>query len=101
MYSLPYYPNIIGSDENFSSSEKLGPSGKPMVEGADLMELKKMLREKSSKIRQLPKFRLRDMGENATLKLPLDTRCPLFLSDVQHLLLYSQIGVHSPYSPAR
>lgn len=80
---------------------ELGPSGKPRLEGAQLAELKKMLREKTNKIRQAPKFHLREMGENASLKIDLESRCPLFLSDIQHLLMYSQVGVHSPYSPAR
>ncbi|XP_066139000.1 RNA exonuclease 5 [Euwallacea fornicatus] len=80
---------------------QVGPCGKPILQGGDFLELKRMLREKTTKIRQAPKFKLREMGKNATLEVPLDTRCPLFLSDVQHLLMYSQIGVHSPYSPSR
>ncbi|XP_050309747.1 RNA exonuclease 5 isoform X2 [Anthonomus grandis grandis] len=79
----------------------LGSSGKPKLFGEELMELKKMLREKSNKIKNAPKFWLRDMGEKASLAVPLDNRCPLFVSDIQHLLMYSQVGVHSPYSPAR
>ncbi|ERL93858.1 RNA exonuclease 5 isoform X1 [Dendroctonus ponderosae] len=78
-----------------------GPSGRPLLEGDELLQLKKMLQEKTKKIRQMPKFRLRDMGENASLQIPLESRCPLFLSDIQHLLMYSQIGVHSPYCPTR
>lgn len=80
---------------------ELGPSGKPKIHGEDLAELKKMLREKTKKIRNLPQFRLRELGENASLKVDLNDRIPMFLSDIQHLLMYSQIGVHSPYSPAR
>lgn len=87
--------------EEIIKDGELGPSGKPRLEGVQLAELKKMLREKTNKIKQAPKFRLREMGENATLKMDLESRCPLFLSDIQHLLMYSQVGVHSPYSPAR
>ncbi|XP_030760900.1 RNA exonuclease 5 isoform X3 [Sitophilus oryzae] len=80
---------------------ELGPSGKPKLQGIELAELKKMLREKTSKIRQAPKLYLRDVGKNASLAVDLESRCPLFLSDIQHLIMYSQVGVHSPYSPAR
>ncbi|XP_060534927.1 uncharacterized protein LOC132707200 isoform X2 [Cylas formicarius] len=74
---------------------------KPKLEGEAFDELKKMLRDKTNKIRNSPKFRLRDMGESATLKIRLENRSPLFLSDIQHLIMYSQVGVHSPYSPTR
>lgn len=60
-----------------------------------------MLRERTKKIRSLPQFRLRELGESASLNVDINDRIPMFLSDIQHLLMYSQIGVHSPYSPAR
>lgn len=60
-----------------------------------------MLREKTKHKRGQPQFRLRDFGDNASLKVNIDERVPLFLSDLQHLIMYSQLGVHSPYSPAR
>ncbi|KAL1500911.1 hypothetical protein ABEB36_006330 [Hypothenemus hampei] len=81
--------------------ENIGPSGKTKLSGQEYIDLKKVLKERKNKILQVPKFQLRDMGEGATLKVSLDSRYPLFLSDIQHLILYSQIGVHSPYSPAR
>ncbi|XP_023018743.2 RNA exonuclease 5 isoform X1 [Leptinotarsa decemlineata] len=87
--------------ETPSLSQGVGPSGRPLLEGLELIELKKMLREKTQKIRQLPQLRLRELGENSSLKVDINDRVPLFLSDLQHLLMYSQIGVHSPYSPAR
>lgn len=60
-----------------------------------------MLRETTKKKRNLPQLRLRDIGENASLSVTLDERVPMFLSDFQHLIMYSQIGPHCPYSPAR
>lgn len=80
---------------------EFGPSGKAKLSGLEYQELKKMLREKTTKLRQQPIFRLRDMGTIASLKTDLDNRVPLFLSDLQHLIMYSQLGHHSPYSPAR
>lgn len=78
-----------------------GPSGKTKLQGEDFATLKKMLRENTKKKRNLPLLRLRDVGENASLSVKLDERIPMFLSDFQHLIMYSQIGPHCPYSPAR
>ncbi|KAJ8958109.1 hypothetical protein NQ318_006038 [Aromia moschata] len=94
-----------GSEEAVEDQPPLlgdtGPSGKPKIYGDQLAELKRMLRERTKKIRSVPQFRLRELGENASLKVDINDRIPMFLSDLQHLLMYSQIGVHSPYSPAR
>lgn len=60
-----------------------------------------MLREATKKKKNSPQIRLRDVGENASLNVKLDERIPMFLSDFQHLIMFSQIGPHSPYSPAR
>lgn len=79
----------------------IGPSGKPLLEGEDYKKLKQLLRERSNKMKVIPRFHLREMGENASLQKDLESRVPLFLSDIQHLIMYSQIGPHSPYSPAR
>ncbi|KAJ8924882.1 hypothetical protein NQ315_001037 [Exocentrus adspersus] len=65
---------------------ELGPSGKHKIQGDDFAELKRMLREKTKK---------------DSLNVDINERIPMFLSDIQHLLMYSQIGPHSPYSPAR
>lgn len=83
------------------TQSEIGPSGKPKLNGAEFLEMKKRLREKTTKLRQQPIFKLRDMGLNARLTTDLENRVPLFLSDIQHLILYSQLGHHSPYSPAR
>ncbi|CAH1155330.1 unnamed protein product [Phaedon cochleariae] len=89
---VPEPPPLIGD---------FGPSGKPKLVGQELTDLKKMLREKTQYLRNLPQFRLRELGDNASLNVSINDRIPIFLSDLQHLILYSQIGVHSPYSPAR
>lgn len=90
-----------GKEDQPSLIGERGPSGKLKIHGDELAELKKMLRERTKKIRSLPQFRLRELGESASLNVNINDRIPMFLSDIQHLLMYSQIGVHSPYSPAR
>ncbi|XP_076275568.1 RNA exonuclease 5 isoform X2 [Rhynchophorus ferrugineus] len=99
----------VETDQEFDPTPKkklktenigLGRSGKPTLEGTEYLELKKRLREKTMCIKQVGDMDL-DIGHNASLKVDMNSRCPLFLSDIQHLILYSQVGVHSPYSPAR
>lgn len=84
-----------------TNTEEPEASVKSKLYSEELLKLKKLLREKSRKMRDQPSFRLREYGELASLGRDFDTRMPLFLSDIQHLLLFSQLGVHSPYTPAR
>lgn len=95
-------PSLTSIDiEEADRTVEIGRSGKPKVYGEEFLKLKKLLREQTNKMRAQPSFRLREMGEAACLSADLENRVPLFLSDIQHLLLYSQIGHHSPYTPAR
>jgi len=41
------------------------------------------------------------MGECASLAVKEEERTPLFLSDIQHLLMFSMLGHHAPYQPLR
>lgn len=64
--------------------------------------LKEELRKRKKKLQAIPRLTLKAVGENATLDVKnVGKRIPIFLSDVQHLLLYSLLGHHSPYLPAR
>ena len=51
----------------------------------------------------IPRLRLKAVGENASLNVDGNKkdRVPIFLSDIQHLLLYSLVGNRSPYLPSR
>lgn len=92
-------PNLLSIDTN--SNTVVGFSGKPKVFGEDLVKLKKMLREREKFKKSQPKFKLREAGDAAAISVDAEDRMPLFLCDIQHLLMYSQLGHHSPYSPAR
>ncbi|KOX77476.1 Putative RNA exonuclease NEF-sp [Melipona quadrifasciata] len=61
------------------------------------------LKERKKKLKTMPRFRLKAVGESAsiTINVRSKNRIPIFLSDVQHLLLYSLHGHHSPYMPTR
>lgn len=64
--------------------------------------LKEELRKRKKRLQAIPRLTLKAVGENATLDVQnMKKRIPIFLSDIQHLLLYSLLGHHSPYLPAR
>lgn len=52
-------------------------------------------------MRLQPTFRLREFGEAANITVEMENRIPLFLADIQHLIMYSQLGPYAPYTPAR
>lgn len=85
-------------EPNFINMSK---SGKPKLEGDELKALKQQLRERKQRYQKIPIFRLKAVGEDARLQISPEDRIPLFLSDVQHLLLFVLLGNHSPYSPQR
>ncbi|XP_017885742.1 RNA exonuclease 5 [Ceratina calcarata] len=76
---------------------------KPRLSGEEYLKLKQELRARKKKLTALPRFQLKAVGESASLKVNLNSedRIPIFLTDVQHLLLYSLHGHHSPYLPTR
>ncbi|XP_046826390.1 RNA exonuclease 1 isoform X1 [Vespa crabro] len=76
---------------------------KPRLFGEDYEELKKKLKENKKILQNIPRILLRSAGFGAKLYdgFEFANRIPLFFSDIQHLLLYSLLGHHSPYTPAR
>lgn len=76
---------------------------KPKLSGEEFLQLKEELRERKKKLNQIPRLRLLAVGESASLTVNVndEDRIPIFLSDIQHLLLYSMLGHHSPYLPER
>lgn len=84
-----------------NDKDALGPSKKPKLSGEEYLKLKKALRERSNQLRIQPRIWLRDVGTSASLNVNVENRVPLFLSDIQHLIMYSIIGCHAPYNPAR
>ena len=72
---------------------------KPKLEGEEYEELKKRLRERKKALSCNPLFRLKSPGHDASLGL--SKRIPLFMSDIQSLLLYCLVGDRAPYQPHR
>lgn len=63
-------------------------------------ETKKMVKERTRN-RSNPKFRSKLQGDLAMLDVEAEVRTPIFLSDVQHLIMSSLLGSSSPYPPLR
>lgn len=76
---------------------------KPRLSGEEYAILKEELRERRQRLKAIPRLRLKGVGEHASLNIDSinKDRIPIFLSDVQHLLLYSLVGNRSPYLPTR
>eukprot|EP00090_Calanus_glacialis_P004236 TRINITY_DN13135_c0_g1_i1.p1 TRINITY_DN13135_c0_g1~~TRINITY_DN13135_c0_g1_i1.p1 ORF type:complete len:630 (-),score=236.77 TRINITY_DN13135_c0_g1_i1:28-1917(-) len=83
----------------YSSNSFTRISDKPLLEGEEYDELKKRLRERKKALSCLPLFRLKSVGEDASISLA--KRVPLFMSDIQHLVTYCMVGDRAPYWPHR
>ncbi|XP_018362663.1 PREDICTED: putative RNA exonuclease NEF-sp [Trachymyrmex cornetzi] len=89
-------------EENADGPELQDNTKKPRLSDSQYASLKEELRKRKKRLQAIPRLTLKAVGENATLDVGnLGKRIPLFLSDIQHLLLYSLLGHHSPYLPAR
>lgn len=67
----------------------------------DYNHLKLELNQKKRELKNKPKLRLKLFGENAALTIPASNRTPIFLTDIQHLIMYSLFGSTSPCIPTR
>jgi len=72
---------------------------KPLLEGEAYEELKKRLRERKKALSCNPIFRMKSVGEDASISLT--KRVPLFMSDIQHLVTFCMVGDKAPYWPHR
>ncbi|XP_012220139.1 RNA exonuclease 5 [Linepithema humile] len=90
-------------EKNPNETESQVDNKKPrLTDSEEYANLKEELRKRKKKLQAIPRLTLKAVGENATLDIAkIGKRIPIFLSDVQHLLLYSLLGHHSPYLPAR
>lgn len=59
------------------------------------------LRRRKRELESVPGVHLRDMGRRALLEIPQQERTPIFLTDIQHLLMSALIGKKSPCAPDR
>ncbi|XP_016934743.2 RNA exonuclease 5 [Drosophila suzukii] len=64
-------------------------------------QLSAELKRRKRQIEDVPGLRLREMGQRASLETPQHARTPIFLADIQHLLMSALIGQKSPCRPDR
>ena len=83
----------------YSSNSCTEVADKPHLEGEEYEELRRRLRARKKSLASIPLFRLKAVGHDASLAV--SKRIPLFMSDIQHLLLYCMVGDRAPYKPYR
>ena len=83
--------------DNDTPSKKL----KSDLSEEELQALRKRLREKKKKLKQLPNLNMKELGMSASLNCSEDSRTPLTMKDFQSLILYSLLGTKAPVEPGR
>ncbi|KAG8041004.1 hypothetical protein G9C98_001992 [Cotesia typhae] len=93
----------LNEKNSSESNETEQANKKPRLIGEEYQKLRQQLRERKKLLTSIPRFRIKGAGENASLTKNIDPRdrVPIFLSDIQHLLMYSLVGNDAPYSPSR
>lgn len=67
----------------------------------DYAAIKRTVNSRKHADRSKPKIRLKLMGDCAMLSNHTDNRTPIFLTDIQHLVMATVLGSGSPCSPHR
>lgn len=96
----------IAESSDTNNDEPTTKKSKPIeqlstLSDEDYSQLKKELNSKRRELKNVPKLRLKLFGDNASLAIPSIDRTPIFLTDVQHLIMYGLFGSASPCIPAR
>lgn len=93
-------PNVIGSQHSTNECKIEEIVADSSLLGADYTQLKLEYRNTKQRSRSAVKFRLKAVGEKATLNVQYDKRVPLFMTDLQQLILFSIMGRHT-FLPSR
>lgn len=73
----------------------------PVISTIDYAAMRRSLSARKRTERSIPKIRLKLMGDLAALSNASDDRTPIFLTDVQHLVMGTVLGSQSPCMPYR
>lgn len=74
---------------------------KAKLEDADYRVLKAEVNQRRDRMRNIPRLRLKEVGEEALMKTKPEDRIPLLLDDIQALLMYTLLRTDSPTNPSR
>lgn len=90
--------------ESPADSENLTAAPVPDIEtitAEQYVELKRVTNERKRMSRSKPGIRLNLLGDAASIKVEDSVRTPIFLTDIQHLIMAALFGAESPCSPSR
>lgn len=94
-------PPMKRSKMNETVNEAVLIGGGDAISSDEYAENKKAVKVLTRQSRCNPKFRSKLPGDSAMLEVNAEVRTPIFLSDIQHLIMSSLLGSSSPYSPLR
>lgn len=86
---------------NSSKNQLNNTEKKPLLHGEEYEDLKRRLKERKKALQAIPQFTLKSIGHEAEISMHESYRTPLFMKDLQHLLLYALMGTKAPVEPSR
>ncbi|XP_060656765.1 uncharacterized protein LOC132791737 isoform X1 [Drosophila nasuta] len=90
--------NSAGGDGNNTTLDTVDAT---LITQEQYKSLSTELRRRKRELESVPALTLRDTGRRAHLEIPQDERTPIFLADIQHLLMTALTGKKSPCAPDR
>lgn len=93
-------PPLKRSKMEQNSDQTILMGGGDVITNDAYAENKKIVKERTRN-RSHPKFRTKLAGDCAVLDVDAEVRTPIFLSDIQQLIMSSLLGSSSPYPPLR
>lgn len=94
--------SVSSTVDNGCQQEQQEPEPKKVkLEDVDYRVLKAEVNQRRDRMRNIPKLRLKEVGEEALMKTKPEERVPLLLDDIQALLMYTLLRTDSPTNPSR
>lgn len=92
---------VSSSEQNGCLQAQEPETKKAKVKDADYRVIKAQVNQQRDRMRNIPKIRLKEVGEEALFKTKPEERVPLLLDDIQALLMYTLLRTDSPTNPSR
>ncbi|XP_058832773.1 RNA exonuclease 5 [Topomyia yanbarensis] len=92
---------VLELNQNSEPESQQPEQKKQKLTGATYCALKTEIKQKRDRMRNIPKLRLKEVGEEALMKTIAEDRVPLLLDDIQALLMHALLRTDSPMNPSR
>lgn len=92
---------VSSAVENGCPLEKEHDSKKVKLKDEEYRLIKAEINQQRDRMRNIPKIRLKEVGEEALFTTKPEDRVPLLLDDIQALLMYTLLRTDSPTNPSR